>query len=219
MNSKKSQDYIAYYQKKIVTDTYDAQREGNAYRVKKRALELKFFLELIDKQPSDDVLELGCSSGFLTKHLGKVIAIDTSEDMLKIAHAKNKLAKCIPGDMFNLQFKDKSFNKITTMRVWVHLNEEDLRRAIKEAKKVLKDRGELIFDIEEKNRLRRFVAFWYQKITRITGFEIHQYSLNEINKILTSEGFKIEDLRYLEHRVGRQIILRARLNEPKKKVK
>ncbi len=210
MKSQDAQAFTEYYRQKKVTGTYDAQREGNAYRRAKRAVELKHFLELIDKRKNEKVLELGCSSGFLTEHLGKVTAIDTSTGMLEIARSKNPLAKCIPGDMFDLQFKNGEFDKVVTMRVWNHLNEEDLRNAIRQARKVLKNNGRLIFDAEEYNVLRKIVAFFYQKITGITGYKIYQYSLNEINKILKEEGFVIETTRFLKHRVGRQIILRAR---------
>jgi len=35
-----------------------------------------------------------------------------------------------------------------------------------------------------------------------------------INKeILNNEGFEIKQIRFLKHRVGRQIVLRAKLNE------
>jgi len=209
MKSKDAQKFTKYYQKKKVTGTYDLQREGTAYRRRKREVELRYFLELLDKKNKDKVLELGCSSGFLTKHLGKVTSIDTSEDMLKIAHEKNPQAKCIHADMFNLPFKNNSFNKVITMRVWNHLDEQDLRRVIKESKRVLKKDGHLIFDMEEKNVARRIASVFYKFLFRPTGYKIYQYNLPEIKKILGEEGFKITDGRTLQHRVGRQIILRT----------
>jgi ubiquinone/menaquinone biosynthesis C-methylase UbiE len=210
MKSRDAENFTKYYQQRRVTGTYDSQREGTSYRKNKRRKELKHFLELIDKKDREKVLELGCSSGFLTEHLGKVTAIDTSEGMLEIAGSKNPEAKCIPGDMFDLKFKDGSFDKVVTMRVWNHLDNEDLRRALRETKRVLKKEGQLIFDAEESNILRRYVAFFYQRIFRTTGFKIYQYSLKEINEILRDEGYKIEKVRFLKHRVGRQIVLRAR---------
>jgi len=70
MAKNKSQDarkFTDYYRKQKVTGTYDKQREGTAYRRKKRSLELKHFLEMLNKKNNERVLELGCSSGFLTK--------------------------------------------------------------------------------------------------------------------------------------------------------
>ena len=209
--SQEAQEFTKYYQQKKVTSTYDSQREGTAYRRKKREIELKHFIELIDKKNNEKVLELGCSSGFLTKELGKVTAIDTSEGMLKIAGSKNKKATCVYGDMFEIPFNKNNFDKVVTMRVWNHFDENDLRRAIKESKRVLKKEGKLIFDTEDKSNMRRLAGFFYKKIFRPTGFKIYQYSLDRINKILKEEGFMIEKTRFLKHRIGRQIILSAKL--------
>ncbi len=209
--SRDAESFSSYYKKEKVVKSYDDQREANEYRRKKRQRELRYFLELIDKKEGEKVLELGCSSGFLTQQLGKVTAIDTCEGMLDVASKKNPEAKCIPGDMFNLNFEKNQFDKVVTMRVWNHLNKTDLRRAINEAKKVLKKGGYLIFDVEEKNILRKIAAWVYQTVTRITGYKIYQHSLKETKQILAEEGFKIEDLRYLNHRIGRQIIIRSRL--------
>jgi len=211
MKSKDTQKFTEYYRQDRVTGTYDKQREGTEYRRRKRALELKHFLDLLDKKENEKVLELGCSSGFLTKYLGKVTAIDTSEDMLKIAHSKNPDAKCLHADMFEMPFKKGSFDKLVTMRVWNHLNENDLRKAMKEAKRVLKPKGFLIFDMEEKSATRRFVGFFYKALFNTTGYKIYQYSIPEIKKILHEQGFKIVEGRILNHKVGRQIILNTQV--------
>ena len=141
MKSANAQKFTEYYKQDRVTGTYDAQREGTAYRRKKRQAELKYFLELIDKKNNENVLELGCSSGFLTKHLGKITVIDTSKGMLEITKRKNPMAKCIHADMFELPFKNNSFDKVITMRVWNHLDMDDLKKAIKESKRVLRKNG------------------------------------------------------------------------------
>ncbi len=211
MKSQDTQKFAEYYRQKHVTGTYDNQREATEYRRRKRALELKHFLDLIDKKEGEKVLELGCSSGFLTKYLGRVTAIDTSEGMLEITKKKNPLAICMHTDMFEMPFKNKSFDKVVTMRVWNHLNEEDLRKALCEVKRVLKPQGFLIFDMEEKSNMRRFVAFFYQKIFKTTGYVIYQYSLPEMKKILHEEGFKIVEGKTLKHKVGRQIVMKMQL--------
>jgi len=213
MKSGNVEEFIKYYQQKKVTGTYDCQREGTEYRKRKRALELRYFLELLDKKGKEKVLELGCSSGFLTEHLGNVTAIDTSEGMLEIANKKNPKAKCIPGDMFEIPFNKNSFDKVVTMRVWNHLNKEDFEKALRETKRVLKNRGIFVFDMEDKSLARRIVGFFYKRIFRTTGFRIYQYSLPELKNILLRGGFTIQEVRFLKHRVGRQIILRTVLEK------
>ncbi|HEC38333.1 hypothetical protein LCGC14_1324870 [marine sediment metagenome] len=207
MNKEKLKEY---YKKKEVTETYDIQREGTEYRKKKRRTELRIFLIFLDKQKGEKVLELGCSGGFLTQQLGKVTAIDTSKEMLKITKKRNPNAKVLEADMFSLPFKDKSFDKIVTMRVWTHLNKKDLGSALKESKRVLKSGGVLIFDSEERNWIRKFINFFYKRIFKITGFKIYQHSLKKLKTIIEENGFTLERVGYLKHRIGRQIILKIK---------
>jgi ubiquinone/menaquinone biosynthesis C-methylase UbiE len=173
------EEFSEYYKDKKVTGTYDDQRLRTEYRRQKRQKELDIFLELLDKKGEEEVLELGCSSGFLTEHLGKVTAIDTSKDMLKIANEKNPQSVVLEADMFNLPFKDNSFDKVVTMRVWTHV--------------------------------RRFVHFFYKKIFRITGFKIYPYSITNVKKILSEEGFTINKIKFLKHKIGRQIVLKSKV--------
>lgn len=210
MAKESKEKFKEYYKKENVTGTYDKQREGSLYRRKKREKELKIFLELLDKKEGEEVLELGVSSGALTKYLGKCIAIDTNQEMLKLTKQKNPQAQCICADMFKLPFQDKIFNSVVTIRVWTHLNERELRDAIRESRRVLKDGGILVFDVEEHNPLRRVVHFFYKRLFRITGYKIYPYRLSHITKIVTEEGFMVEQIKFLKHRIGRQIILRAR---------
>lgn len=207
MNNK--EQLKKYYQDRDVTSGYDEQREGTEYRREKRKQELDIFLYLLSKKKRQKVLELGCSSGFLTQHLGKVTAVDTSKEMLKITKKKNPKAKVLEADMFKLPFKKSYFDKVITMRVWNHLNTEDLFLALAETKRVLKKEGVLVFDIEEKNVLRRIVNFFYKKLFSISGFRVYQYSLPEISVILGFAGFEIQQTKSLEHKIGRQIIIRA----------
>lgn len=205
-----SEKFKKYYQNKEVTKGYDLQREGTDYRKKKREKELCLFLRLLDKRKGEKVLEVGCSSGFLTKHLGIVTAIDTSKNMLRFTKKKNPKAKVLEADMFNLPFRANSFNKIVTMRVWNHLDEGDLDKVLKESKRVLKKGGKIVFDFEEKSVLRRIASFFYKFIFKTKGFKVYQYSFGEIESLLNKNGFQLERSGHLNHRVGRQIIIRAR---------
>lgn len=204
------EEFSEYYKDKKVTGTYDDQRLGTEYRRQKRQKELDIFLKLLDKKSEEEVLEIGVSSGFLTEHLGEVTAIDTSKDMLKITKQKNPKATVLEADMFKLPFVANSFDKVITMRVWTHLDKNSLILALREVKRVLKEEGTFIFDVEEKFWVRQFVHFFYKKIFRITGYKIYPYSVKEIRKILNDEGFAINEIKFLDHRVGRQIILRLR---------
>ena len=131
--------------------------------------------------------------------------------MLEITKGKNPLAQCIYADMFEMPFKDNTFDKVVTMRVWNHLDEKDLRKAIKESRRVLKKGGYLIFDAEDRSPMRRVASVIYKVIFNPTGYKIYQYSFNDIKRILEDEGFKIDKIRAIRHKVGRQILFRNKL--------
>jgi len=206
-----AEKFKQYYQQKKVVSSYDKQRQKNKYRQKKRQVELKIFLDLIDKQTKDKILELGCSSGFLTQHLGKITAIDTSQGMLETTKQKNPQAELIQADMFELPFKENSFDKIVVIRTWNHLTKNEFNRILPQIKKILKKQGILVFDVEEKNITRKFISIIYKIIFRTKGFKIYQYSLPEISNILHKNNFKIIKGKFLNHRIGRQIILKTKV--------
>ena len=81
--------------------------------------------------------------------LSKVVGIDLSKDMLKIAREKATKAnisnmKLYRMDATKLKFKDKSFDKILLSLVLHEIDENLADSMIGEAKRVLKDEGEII---------------------------------------------------------------------------
>ncbi len=79
----------------------------------------------------------------------KIIGIDLSKDMLKVA--QNKIRKnglknirLLEMDATHLKFKSNCFDKILISLVLHEMNEELAAKMIKEANRVLKDSGEII---------------------------------------------------------------------------
>lgn len=92
-----------------------------------------------------------------SKPLSEVIGIDLSKDMLKIAQGKVERSQ-VPNiklyhmDATNMRFQDKFFDKILLSLV-LHEVEADLaEKILAEAKRVLKDDGEIIVTEWEKSR-------------------------------------------------------------------
>ena len=119
----------------------------------------KVVLETIEN--GDSVLDLctGTATNALkiakSKPLSEVIGIDLSKDMLKIAQGKVKKSKVqniklYHMDATNMRFQDKFFDKILLSLV-LHEVEENLA-VLAEAKRVLKDKGEIIVTEWEKSR-------------------------------------------------------------------
>ena len=86
-----------------------------------------------------------------------VIGIDLSKDMLKIAQGKVERSK-VPNiklyhmDATNMRFLDKFFDKILLSLVLHEVEENLAEKILAEAKRVLKDNGEIIVTEWEKSR-------------------------------------------------------------------
>lgn len=95
----------------------------------------------------------------------KIVGIDLSKDMLKIAQGKinkNKLEniRLLQMDATQLKFKSNSFDKILISLVLHELDETLTSKIIMEAKRVLKEDGEIIItEWEPSKRLSKRILF------------------------------------------------------------
>ena len=76
--------------------------------------ELEGVVALIGAMPPARVLDVGCGTGFLTRHLeGDVVGLDQSEGMLGIARRRAPDATFVRGDALDLPFPDGSFGRVS----------------------------------------------------------------------------------------------------------
>ncbi|MBQ4522253.1 MAG: class I SAM-dependent methyltransferase [Lachnospiraceae bacterium] len=90
----------------------------------------------------------------------KIIGVDLSKNMLKVASNKVKKqgirnVKFYPMDATKLKFKQNTFDKILLSLVLHELEEDLAGQMIVEAKRVLKDEGEIIITEWEPSRQKR----------------------------------------------------------------
>jgi SAM-dependent methyltransferase len=119
--------------------------------------------ETIDGLPPLVTLDVACGTGFLTRHLrGDVVALDASERMLEVARRQAPAATFVQGDALALPFEDGTFDRVFTSYFYCHLEAEERRRFLAEARRVAPElvvvasvRGEGdAFDRWEERRLK-----------------------------------------------------------------
>jgi len=107
----------------------------------------KYFVDVAKIKKSDKVLEIGCGTGLFTGKVfdltgADITATDLSEDLLKLAKAKNPNATFIVDDAMKMSFKDETFDVVFGSSVLHHL---DMDIALKEILRVLKKGGRMVF--------------------------------------------------------------------------
>lgn len=99
--------------------------------------ELGQLFEVIRSLPPARTLDVGCGTGFLTRHLhGDVVGLDQSPRMLDQAVRQAPNATFVLGDALELPFPDNTFDRVFTGHFYGHLEPVERARFLAEARRV-----------------------------------------------------------------------------------
>jgi ubiquinone/menaquinone biosynthesis C-methylase UbiE len=102
--------------------------------------ELAELVATIEALPAGRTLDVACGTGFLTRHLrGDVIGLDQSERMLDEARRAAPHATFVRGDALALPFPNASFHRVFTGHFYGHLEPDDARPFLQEARRVARE--------------------------------------------------------------------------------
>jgi ubiquinone/menaquinone biosynthesis C-methylase UbiE len=113
------------------------------------ARELEVLQAAVASLPPGRTLDVACGTGYFTRHLqGKVVGLDQSDGMLRIARERLPSTSLIRAESSALPFRDSSFDRVFTSFFYGHLERGDRRRFLQEAGRVA---GQLVV-VEERPR-------------------------------------------------------------------
>jgi len=112
-------------------------------------------LELLAARPGERLLDLACGPGNLSRHLvevgARVIGVDVAAGMLELARADVPEAVFVRGELEQLPFAEGAFEVAVCGHGFQFV--ADLRRALGEARRVLKPGGRLVASVPADRRL------------------------------------------------------------------
>lgn len=137
------------------------------------------------------VVDVGCGNGLFLSFLGghdkRVVGIEPNNDLRALASKINSGAVIIPGKAEEmLALLPEPVDTIVMIDVLEHIK-EDVEH-VKKVQAILKNEGEFIFVVPAH-------SFLYGKRDQQVG-HYRRYSRKVVKNILTSNGFRVEHLRY-----------------------
>jgi demethylmenaquinone methyltransferase/2-methoxy-6-polyprenyl-1,4-benzoquinol methylase len=129
----------AYYDRRApeYDDWYEgrggfAERERPGWRD-----EMTELADTLRALPPARTLDVACGTGYATRWLpGEITGVDQSERMLAIARERVPDARFVRSDALTLPFPNRSFERLTTMHFYGHLEEPERSAFVAEARRV-----------------------------------------------------------------------------------
>lgn len=164
--------------------------------------ELPDFVGLLPR--GSRVLDVGCAGGRDSKKFleagFEVVGIDLVDVFLEEARKNTPRAKFIKMDLLDLEFPDNHFDGIWAIAVLLHLKKEDIPKALKGFRRVLKSKGILYI------RVKRGSGEKYKE-ERLSDGEKRFFSYflkNELERFVKNAGFRIISSKIFSDLLGRK---------------
>jgi ubiquinone/menaquinone biosynthesis C-methylase UbiE len=150
----------------------------------------RIILGLVNKFADGNILDVGCGDGYITSQISQefkeVIGIDISEQAVRIAKTKNPKIVFTVASCINIPFSDNSFDTVVASEIIEHVNYEDGKTLLKEARRILKPQGKLIISTPNlSNPYMKFLQIRHKNIEHLK-----EYTKKEFAKLISTH-FKI----------------------------
>jgi SAM-dependent methyltransferase len=158
-------------------------------------LRLDALRELVDPQPDDRIVDLGCAAGALTDFLSgfgaTVTGVDASPQAIAKARSLFPQLQFVEADVRKLPFADDSFDKAVAGDLVEHLDDETFRAMLQELRRVLVRGGTLsIYTPNPRHPIERLKA--RNLILAQNPTHIGLRTASELTQMLETEGFTVE---------------------------
>ncbi len=153
--------------------------------------------DLLDPQPGDQILEVGCGGGALLSRLiahgsGHVVGVDWLRTSVNLARERNSGARLLQGDACALPFTEGRFDKVVAQHLIEHF--DDAKQVLTEWRRVLKPNGVLVI-------ITPNIAYphqeWFEDPTHR-----HIFSRADLRCQLKGAGYAVRETRIINPYIG-----------------
>lgn len=176
---------------------YYSKVDNNIFQRYWHGNKLKFVRSFIEKKPSK-VLDVGCADGAFINKLSKTFpktkfyGIDCYSKAIKNGRKRYSQLNLRVADSHKLPFKDKSFNLLISTETLEHVVDPD--KTIRELKRVMKDDGSIIIELDSGSWLFRFVWYFWKKFFKGKVWKdshLHFFDIKILEALFKKHNLKI----------------------------
>lgn len=168
---------------------------------------LRAVTSLIEIDP-ETILDVGSASGWFLSRVKKkfkkadCIGVDKYRDAIIYGNKKYKNIKLIWADAHKLPFKARTFDLVLCTEVLEHV--EDPQVVLSEIKRVLKNDGMAIIEMDSGNILFRASWYWWTNIRKGVWRDahIHLFNADKLERTIKRSGFKIKKRSFFNFSMG-----------------
>jgi len=188
----KKLDKIAAFYNTTAVEYANAFYTELSYKPFDRSLLQRFAFENKSKGKIGD---LGCGPGQTTKFLSNLgvtdlVGIDLSASMIEQARVLNPTLAFETGNMISLDKPNEYFGGLIAFYAIVHFDYDEVEQFLKEARRLLRDRGQLLFSFHTGEQIVSVDDFLGKKVS----VDFHFHEPEKICAIIDEAGFKTIDV-------------------------
>jgi ubiquinone/menaquinone biosynthesis C-methylase UbiE len=156
--------------------------------------------EMLKMDKKDKVLEIGCGVGYqipeIVKRCKNYTGIDFSKKSIELCKTI-KNVRLIVADAHNLPFKKSCFDAVLLIDVLENLHNPE--KALREIRRVLKDKGKLVISVPNWYSVYGLARFILEKIGKWKCRQVPPidkwFTKSSITSMLLKHGFEVKDIR------------------------